>query len=121
MPKKRTPLEHQEEGTLSDVLDIARLFHFHIPNEHGPRIGRLLKMGYRPGASDHFIGSPVPRKPKIRGVFIELKREDGDEPTDNQKEFLAEAEVNGYFVITAYGAEDAIAQLTALGYDLRLA
>jgi hypothetical protein len=103
------------------VLDIAGIFHAHIPNEQKNRkIGRLLKMGLRRGFPDHFIADK-PKQPKgCRGVFIELKRVGGKEPTETQCDVHHKLTMRGYLVLVAYGAEDAIRQLKALGYDLRL-
>lgn len=121
MTKLPPPLEHEEETDLAEILDLAGLLHWHNPNEVPSRkLGRLLKMGFRPGVPDHFIADPPPRPKGCRGVFVELKRQSPAyrKPSREQRELHHTLADHGYTVIVAKGAADAVRQLRALGYDL---
>lgn len=88
---------------------------FAIPNGAmlgGGRIGAIranaLKAeGMRPGVCDLFL--PFPRG-VWHGMFIEMKTEIG-KLSENQKEFIARVEEQGYYTAVCYGAREAIEQL----------
>lgn len=89
---------------------------FAIPNGAmlgGGRIGAIransLKAeGMRPGVCDLFL--PVARG-GFHGMFIEMKTETG-KLSENQKEFIAAVEEQGYYTAVCFGAESAIEQIT---------
>ena len=88
---------------------------FAIPNGAmlgGGRVGAIransLKAeGMRPGVCDLFLPAP---HGKWHGMFIEMKTEIG-KLSENQKEFIARVEEQGYFTAVCYGANEAIVQL----------
>ncbi len=124
--KKATrPLEHDEQVLLIQWRDFnlsicpaLRWLHA-IPNgaklpytkdangkKKGSRQGAKLKAeGLSPGVPD--LSLPVPRK-GYHGAYAEMKRVDGDPPSDDQKEWLDYLESAGYFVGVMCGAEEAI-------------
>jgi len=85
---------------------------FAVPNGAmlgGGRIGAIransLKAeGMRPGAPDLVIPSP---RGGYFGLFIEMKTKSG-RLSDNQEEFIVEAEKYGYQCFVAYGSDEAI-------------
>ena len=68
------------------------------------RMGMLKKSGLRPGIPDLFL--PVARG-SFFGAYIEMKTKTG-KLSENQKEFIAAVEKQGYLCCVAYGAEEAI-------------
>jgi len=82
----------------------------HVANERScsPAQGSMLKrMGVRKGVSDLFF----PRAHgKYHGCFIELKTLKG-KPSVEQIAFIDEMNVEGYFSLVCYGAEEAIETL----------
>jgi hypothetical protein len=71
------------------------------------RANALKAEGLRPGVCDLFL--PVARG-KWHGFFIEMKTQIG-KLSDNQKEFIAGVEKQGYYTAVCYGADEAIEQL----------
>ena len=72
------------------------------------RMNALKAEGLRPGVCDLML--PAPRG-EWHGMFIEMKTKTGT-LSENQKEFIAAVEKQGYYTAVCYGAEDAIEQLT---------
>ena len=113
--------EHAEQVTVIDwCFAMTRTYPeldliFAIPNGAmlgGGRLGAIranaLKAeGLRPGVCDLFL--PAPRG-KWHGMFIEMKTQIG-KLSDNQKEFIARVEEQGYYTAVCYGADEAIEQL----------
>lgn len=60
------------------------------------------------------IFSPAPGAP--RGCAVEMKRVTGGKVSDEQNEWAERLTDLGWVVVLARGADDAIKQLTALGY-----
>ena len=85
---------------------------FAIPNGAmlgGGRVGairaNILKAeGMRPGVSDLFL--PCARG-KYHGLFLETKTNKGV-VSDNQKEFIAGVETQGYYAVVCHGASELI-------------
>jgi hypothetical protein len=70
----------------------------------GRQMNKLKAEGLRPGVSDLFL--PVARKNK-HGIFIEMKTTKG-QPTENQLQFMAGVEKEGYLTAVCKGADAAI-------------
>jgi hypothetical protein len=114
--------EHAEQVAVIDWCFAMTRIHpgldliFAIPNGAmlgGGRVGAIransLKAeGMRPGVCDLFL--PVVRG-KWHGMFIEMKTTIG-KLSENQEEFIAGVEAQGYFTAVCYGADEAIEQLT---------
>jgi hypothetical protein len=64
--------------------------------------------GMKRGVPDLFL--PVARR-GYHGLYIEMKRDDGGVLSDEQKEFLAFAEAQGYRDQVCYGYDDAVKEL----------
>lgn len=126
-------LEAAEQRALAKVLDAAGLLWNHCPNE-GKRPGRsgglLVAAGLKRGFPDVQIFDPAADG---RETVLELKRvgarpkrplPDGVPPwapscfTAEQKWWLERLKARGRHALVAYGAEDAVRQLRALGYAL---
>ena len=113
--------EHDEQVSVINWCFNHTVYHpeldliFAIPNGAmlgGGRIGAIranaLKAeGMRPGVCDLFL--PVARG-KWHGMFIEMKTKIG-KLSENQKEFIAGVEAQGYFTVVCYGADEAQEQL----------
>ena len=113
--------EHDEQvKVINWCFDMTREYPeldliFAIPNGAmlgGGRIGAIransLKAeGMRPGVADLFLPSP---HGKWHGMFIEMKTKIG-KLSENQKEFIAGVEAQGYYTAVCYGADEAIEQL----------
>lgn len=82
---------------------------FHIPNgglrSKGTAV-RLKAEGVKAGVPDLLL--PV-RRNEFGGLWIEMKKADhSNKPTENQKEWLTALAEQGYSVMVAYGADEAI-------------
>lgn len=86
--------------------DISRLvFHFPQEGRRDPRTGALLKrMGMKRGVPDIFI---MLRRASYPGAWIELKTVKG-KLTPEQKQFLIDAEEQGYFTAVTFGLDEAL-------------
>lgn len=80
---------------------------YHIPNEgkRSARTGAAMKMqGMKPGFPD--LGLPVARG-QYHGLYVEMKRREGETPTQQQYEWLKALDAQGYAVCWAKGWEEA--------------
>jgi len=68
------------------------------------RANTLKAEGLRPGVPDLFL--PVARRAH-HGLFIEMKTERG-RLSENQKEYIAQVEQQGYYCAVCHGADEAI-------------
>ena len=108
------PLESVEQKLfLKNVQGAAYLFPellhlYHIPNENKSgslSIGKELKrQGVRPGVPDNCL--PLP-KGGWAGFYLELKRNIGDGPTDEQWEYLRWLRAHGHYANWARGNQEA--------------
>jgi len=64
----------------------------------------LAQEGVKKGIADIFLPYPVGT---YHGMFIELKREKGGVVSKEQKEFLQNMELVGYYAVVARGFDDA--------------
>lgn len=71
----------------------------------GKRMNMLKAEGFRPGVCDLFF--PAARG-GYHGMFIEMKTKTG-RLSENQKEFIAGVEKQGYICYVTHGADEAIA------------
>lgn len=73
----------------------------------GIRMNTLKAEGLRPGVCDLML--PVARG-GYHGAFLEMKAI-GGRLSDNQREFIAGVEAQGYWTAVCYGADEAIEQI----------
>lgn len=110
--------EHGDQAALVAWLKMTGIWDkygvFAVPNgmpiPASPRVrakivNYMKAEGMRPGAADLFF--PVARG-GFFGMFVEMKREDGGQLRDNQKEFLEIVERAGYFTAVPAGYDEAI-------------
>lgn len=110
---KYCPTETEEEITFSNWCDAHGYTHWHVPQETFTKSwqqkAKNKAMGVLPGVSDHWVVLPTPRKPDGSLVVIELKRQFGNTPTDEQIRFLRTMEkVDNVTAVCCYGANEAI-------------
>lgn len=112
------PSEQSEQLRLARALDAARLAWFHVPNGGSRRhleAARLKASGVKAGVPDVVIVTRPPRYPAMPGVVLELKTEQG-RVSPEQEEWLRRFDALGWATVVAYGADDALEQLEALGF-----
>ena len=118
VPKARAPsrdIEHREQVALCQwwsracgTFGLPEICLFAIPNggsRHMLTAVRLKAEGVKAGVSDLFLA--VPRSEYL-GCFIEMKAPNGT-MQENQVEFQMQMALQGYNVVTCYGADEAIA------------
>lgn len=115
-------MRHHESNAQQAVVRWLRNANLHfcaVPNG-GARsafTGRILKAeGVVAGAPDLLIFDRPPAAPHRVGVALEMKAPGGTKPPPHQLDFLAALEARGWAVVIAYGAPDALAELTKLGF-----
>lgn len=110
-----------EQAALARRLDAARLLWCHVPNggiRHLREAIKLKAAGVKAGVPDVLLFTATPLAP--RGVALELKAQGkgyGD-LEDVQREWLSALASEGWTTILAFGCDDAVSQLQALGYRL---
>ena len=118
VPEKKTPLkipiptEHEEQKALFLWAAMMEYHHpelrlmFAIPNG-GLRdkvvAAKLCAEGVKPGVPDVFL--PVARG-EYHGLFIEMKRQDGGQVSDDQKWYHRNLRVQGYRVEVCAGFDE---------------
>ena len=123
----QVPTEAQECTALAQWLNRAGVLYTHVPmgGLRDRKAAALLRnMGTKAGVPDYLIFSLPPAYWMLRnvagrdvhGVALEMKRRKGGTLTEPQKWWIAQLKLAGWHVIVARGAEDAVTQLTALGY-----
>lgn len=123
--KAPTPTEENEQRLLADWLDLAGVKWCHVPNG-GARVkavaGKLKAQGVKAGVPDVLIFDRPPSDPACVGVAFELKRADPRKSrvTVEQAAWLVELGCRGWATAVAYGADDAITKLRALGFGARI-
>lgn len=110
--------EHTEQAALFSWAELASGRYpelglmFAIPNgaklpykkdkrgrRYSPEAMKLKKEGLRSGVPD--VCLPVARQ-GFHGLFVEMKIK-GNRPSDAQKEYIAQLNMQGYAVVVAYG------------------
>ena len=140
------PTEEQEQVALAQWLDLMRLRWCHVPNDgarHKATAGKLRALGVKAGVPDILIfDRPTACEEDGRtrhtmiawpkdvqhhcalhapGVAIELKRRGltGSSISAAQKDWILALRAREWIVRACFGAEEAIAFLTKLGYGRR--
>lgn len=113
MTDRVCPTETAEEITLSQYLDSRGFTHWHIPQEtfttSWKQKAKNKAMGVVSGPSDHWLILPTPPHPNGTLLAIELKRQFGNTPTDEQIKFMHNLEkVDNCGAVCCYGADEAI-------------
>jgi hypothetical protein len=113
---------HEAQDLAHWLRSRTGLVFLHVPNE-GVRTAQAAakarREGLAKGAPDYLVFTPAPAAP--RGAAVELKRAHAPGArargaTPHQRLWLQQLETLGWRVKVAYGARDAIAWLTKLGY-----
>ena len=118
------PTEHDEQVQLVQWLRYQQIRHFSVPNgghRHKSVAAMLAAEGVVSGPSDLVILPEVGAR--LPMVFLEMKRVKKGIISESQKDFLAHIEAleaDGYKVCSrvAYGCDDAIKILKAIGYGI---
>ncbi len=119
---RRKPVEWEsiEQQIVVRWLDFMGIDFFAVPNgrKRAWAEARKLKLeGVKPGIPDLIVIDPPPVRPNIHTLAIEMKRADRKvKPKPEQLEWHAAMRARGWYVLVAYGADDAILQLKLLGY-----
>lgn len=107
MPKKTCPSESDEQKALIRWWKLQfpqwDILLFHIPNgglRNLKTAVRLKSEGVKPGVADLFLAIP---SGGYHGMFLEMKRQFGNKPTELQKQFQAAVEAKGYAFVVGYG------------------
>jgi hypothetical protein len=111
-PRPFIPTEYSEQCVVFDWLKYCKLegANLAFSSLNGVRLPiglavKAKKAGMKPGVPDIFV--PVPRG-IYHGLFVEMKREKNGRLSPEQVDWIAELEQQGYKVVIAYGAKEAI-------------
>lgn len=118
------PPEEHVQRTVADWLDRHGVRWFHPPNEgrHKAQYRRkLAALGLKPGVPDVMIVDPPPNVPGAVGTAIELKRKQGGQVSQEQREWLEALEARGWYCAVCKGIDEALELLERLGYGQRRA
>ena len=116
------PSESKEQQALVEWMTLRQIIFMAIPNGgykiSGSEGARLQAEGLKKGVPDLFIVTPPPKRPDLRGVFIEMKRIKGagSRLSEDQKEWIEKLEANTFAVLVGWGAMSAIEQMQEMGY-----
>jgi len=125
MPRSRAvPRESDEQAVVVQWCRAMGIPTFSVPNGArvlGPHryahLSRLKREGMLAGVPDLII---VPLNPHTgQPVAVEMKRRSGGRLSERQGATIAMMRAHGWYVIIAQGAQDAIEQLSSLGYAPR--
>lgn len=110
---KYCPSETEEEITFSSWCEQKGYTHWHVPQETFTKSWKQKKkneeMGVLSGVSDHWVKLPTPLHPEGSLIVIELKRQFGNTPTDEQIKFMLEMEkIDNVTAVCCYGGDEAI-------------
>lgn len=108
------PLEDDEESALCGYCDLLGYVHWHVPQEtyttSWKQKAKAKKLGVHSGVSDHWVKVPTPTGHQL--FVIEMKRQKGNTPTDEQIKFIREMnEIENVKACCAYGSAEAISVL----------
>jgi hypothetical protein len=122
MAMKR-PSEQSEQIALARRLDCARprILWAHVPNggsRDSREVQKLRASGVKAGVPDVLVFTPTAKAP--HGVALELKAEGMSYGAlgDEQREWLSALAACGWATVVAFGCDDAVGQLKAMGYAL---
>lgn len=105
---------------LADALRRAGLCFEHVENEgrrSGARASIGRRMGRTKGSFDYRIYDPVPARPDVRCLALEIKDE-GGRLSPAQASWAARFRATGGLPLVARGVDDALAQLRGLGFEV---
>lgn len=110
--------EDHEQSVVVDWLEQRGVLFTHVPNGGNRNVitgARLKRLGLKRGVPDILIFDPPPNDAAI-GVAIEMKRRKGGATSKEQREWLEKLDARGWAAFVCLGADQAIEQLTKLGY-----
>ena len=113
------PTEAEEQVRICVWLRQRGILFCHPPNEgRRSRVAgaRLRMQGLSAGVPDLLIFDRAPLAPDVRGVALEVKRRKGGRVSPAQRSWLDGLTARGWHAVVVRGADEAIAELTALGY-----
>jgi hypothetical protein len=122
--KVEVPTEYQEQRDLCRWLLAAGVPHFAVPNEAAGgkfdpvRWSMQQAIGGKKGIIDLVL---VDLAADGKPVVIEMKRTKGANLSDAQRYWAELFPAKGWHHVLAFGADDAIRQLKALGYGSKIA
>lgn len=111
--------EEAEQKALARWLDYKGLLWCHVPNggHRNVAVGASLKMqGVKRGVPDVLIFERPPTNLQMVGVAIELKANARCKTTPEQRCWLNELSLRGWFSTVCCSSTEAIATLTAMGF-----
>lgn len=104
--------EHDEQVAVVEYLyfKYPKVLFWATPNGaslsgRGRAMNKLKAEGFLPGVSDLIIFEP---RGGYSALFLEMKRKDGGEVSQNQRDFIIEIEKRGGYGAIANGADEAI-------------
>lgn len=115
---KPRELEHAEQVVVARALDFAKILYCAVPNgghRHPTVAKKLVDEGVKSGVPDLLIFDAPPRS-EARGVAVEMKRAGGGRVTNEQAKWHEALRAQGWIVIVAHGAAEALTALNRLGY-----
>ncbi len=131
LPTAPNPVEDKVAEAVAPVLDWFDLVWWHTPNEGtrakrvskagkrwSPEANRLRRQGVKAGVPDIVIATPPPAAVgrSVRGVAIELKREEGSVLEQEQADMLAHLRSCGWLVFVCCGYQDVLDALRFCGW-----
>lgn len=113
----RKTTEAREQRVVVAWLRNRDLWFWHTANEEANKRQRSINraMGVEPGVPDILILTPVPGRPEVNGVAVEMKKP-GEQPTPDQKKWLARFRSRGWLTFVCFSAAEAKAVLLDLGF-----
>jgi hypothetical protein len=110
--------EDHEQSVVVDWLDRHGVLFTAVPlggKRNVITAARLKRLGAKKGVPDILIFDPPPGDAAI-GVAIEMKRRSGGTVRPEQREWLEKLDARGWVSLICRGADQAIEELTKLGY-----
>lgn len=102
---------------VAEYNDSRGLLWQHIPNEMKDvtMLGKLKKMGLKPGAPDVIIYSRSPKFPNMRGAAFELKV-GKNTVKQNQRDWLDRLAANGWWTSVVRTPEEYLLEMERIGW-----
>lgn len=105
-----TPLEDAEQKAFVNYLDMQGFKYFAVPNggfRHKLTAAKLKAEGVKAGVPDIVILEKSATK-QHKVLFVEMKRQEGGQVSEKQKEWHDWLDENDYAICVAEGCEQAI-------------
>lgn len=117
------PSELSEQIYVVKRLRVAGVLFCAVPNggRRDRREAILLKAsGTVSGVPDLLIFDSPPGRPECVGVALEMKRQGAKKSSvsKTQRKWLKDLEQRGWLSLVAFGADDALAQLKDVGFEI---